>query len=275
MAVQVAACLVAMMFSIAASSQTPTIRERGLALGASLELPSGAANPADPAVYSDAWEGYRLGDMVVDEIYRKDTSNGEDFHITHFPGTIAADYLLATHGTVRGVSIDWATLMAVVEAHRLRRTDCTPSKDSLVVHLRVGDVVDGGQNEYSVDELLAEQRRQSPSKAEWSEYSRPASYYEKLVAGAYSAGWHRVVIVAGGLRLGAESQQKSMEYIRRVRAIFEGVQPPLETIEARIGGDPDCAFMLLAGGAYVCPAGGGFSWVASNLARRAGAKVYR
>eukprot|EP00928_Gymnodinium_smaydae_P045041 TRINITY_DN3006_c0_g1_i9.p1 TRINITY_DN3006_c0_g1~~TRINITY_DN3006_c0_g1_i9.p1 ORF type:complete len:239 (-),score=28.67 TRINITY_DN3006_c0_g1_i9:261-977(-) len=212
-----------------------------------------------------AWDGYRLGDMVMQPVRRKRAGS---FHLDNFPRSIAADYLrLENINELKYKEVDYEALEQIAARHLEWRPSCAAPPGALVVHLRVGDVIDGDQNSYSVKELLSAQRSQDPSGEKWAEYSRPLSYFDRALAQVNRSAVSGVILLAG-TAYSESSFGKTTKYINRIRQRFKNVQPPFDFCETRIGGDPDCAFLLLSTARHVCPAGGSFSRLATELARR-------
>ena len=114
-------------------------------------------------------EMYRLGDMI--DVFngpwsRHDKEKGFDYHIKHFPNSIATEYLLKTTK-----SRDYQTLLNIINK---RQPKFYPD-DTLVIHLRIGDVID--ENKLDLDKILSEYTKFGAGV----NYVRRIKYYTKLI----------------------------------------------------------------------------------------------
>ena len=102
------------------------------------------------------WQSYRLGDFfhyLGSVMSPQDTSNTERLLRTQWPNSIAAEYHRATHG-----SNNYGVMTRIIRARGTAEN--TPPPNTVVVHLRVGDVLDmngmtASANEWNVNGLLA------------------------------------------------------------------------------------------------------------------------
>ena len=119
----------------------------------------------------DDWVMYRLGDMVASKYHlgpgteQRDDDEGEALHLRDYPNTIASHYMRMTRK-----GFDYEILDKIVKAYPLNQI---PKKDELVVHLRIGDVLE--YDEHSVDEFLA---NYIPSPFGKGVYAQPLQHYE-------------------------------------------------------------------------------------------------
>lgn len=145
-------------------------------------------------------------------------------------------------------------------------------RDSIRMHIRVGDVIDGSQD--SVESMLTSQNRFlsfAHSKTARNRYvSTLADAWDNLQQFALG----NVTLIAGG-RCPEEHHEcslvKSCQY---TYALAQFLQKRGYSVNVRVGHDPDSDFLFLASSAWFIPAGGGFSNLAANMVRRNDGKVY-
>ena len=201
------------------------------------------------------WKHYQLGDVVRGKI---GNPNYLYKYRQKYPGSIATAY------------IDLSSNKRVPRRQALRRAvamhdpTLVPDRDVLVVHLRVGDVVEW--TPYEAGQFLQSQRSyMSPpgpkgEVRDWGTYVRPASFFEVAVR-HYKGRVRMVVLVAGGFGgLG----RKSRDYVCYVGRIFRrggyqvGILPP----------DDDFAYMARAW--HLLVGGGGFAGLVKSLVDNSG-----
>lgn len=207
--------------------------------------------------------GYRLGDMIMRKEARR---KWRDQHLSSFPSSLASRYLRETDE-----SFNVEVLEKLVGSYR---GVASPSDDILVVHLRVGDVLDrdyssenkglGYVRMLPVDDFLSEQRG-------WP-YIRPISHFRQAGQEAKKLGAKRVVIMAGSHFPQFSPYPRSMEYIRKIKKMFE--EELKLPCKLRLGKKADVDFVFLSRAKLVTLTGGNFSVIAYLLASRRGAKVF-
>ena len=192
---------------------------------------------------------YRLGDIVRQASQRR-LEYGAQWHLEHFPYSIAAAYLRRT-----SKEEDYETLLDVLATYK---PWIRPPRTALVVHLRTGDVIE--RSAYSVDRLLEAQRwyQPIPGRNFGIPYVRPASYYRRA-ARHYRYKLRDVVLVVGGC---GRMMVKSREYVCRVQDLLRsyGFQ-----VLIREGMDPDEDFAFMCRAKHFVPGGGGFDHVVSTV----------
>ena len=197
---------------------------------------------------SNAWFYYRLSDMVKRKHFR-DRENGRKLHYELYPDSIASQYMRQTD---KNHDID--VLINLIKKHR---PNLRPEEGELVVHLRVGDVVN--EAKYTVKELLEKERAFSNGNF----YVKPLSYYEchpKTKNGRIE----KITLVAGGCK--AHDFTKSKEYIQAIKNFFEesGV-----SVQTRLGNNPDDDFVYMCRSRFFIRSGGGFSRFVEKCRREA------
>ena len=197
------------------------------------------------------WVWYRLGDMIKKKKFR-DTANGRKLHYKLYPDSIASQYMRQTD---KEYDID-----LLINLIKKFPPDLTPDEDELVIHLRVGNVIDRVQ--HSVEELLEKSRphwpegQSSPStSAAWNHFVRPLSYYEKHLD-QMDKRIKKITLVAGGNLCNWDNYTKSKEYIKVIKNLFEKSG---SNVQVRLGNSPDDDFVYACRSKFFIASGGGFS----------------
>eukprot|EP01084_Bolivina_argentea_P299960 517108_1 len=84
------------------------------------------------------WFRYRLGDMFRSTKKSANLHWGYQYHSQNFPNSIATQYLSKSNGT----KYDYLLLYDIVKNKTKENIELIPSNDTLVIHLRTGDVID-------------------------------------------------------------------------------------------------------------------------------------
>lgn len=148
-----------------------------------------------------------------------------------------------------------------------------PGASDVVVHLRVGDVVDYAG--FSVEQLLASQRVFYPNEPN-SQYVKTLSFYKSrnmtdfvrkrtvvLVAAAH-AGWNATVVPPLPI--------KSCLYVHSIKDFF--MELGAARVELRIGNTPDEDMYFMSQAKFLVPSGGGYSRVAACFVMHNYGKVF-
>ena len=207
------------------------------------------------------WIWYRLGDMAKKKKFR-DQAMGRKLHYKLYPDSIASEYMRQTN---KNWDID-----VLINLIKKFPPDLTPDEDELVIHLRVGNVIDRVQN--SVEELLEKSRpywgecQSSPSTNDkWNHYVRPLSYYEKHLD-QMDKRIKKITLVAGGNLCEWDNYTKSKEYIKVIKNLFEksGLN-----VQDRLGNNaPDDDFVYMCRSKFFIAGGGGFSQLVQHCRRK-------
>lgn len=194
-----------------------------------------------------------------------------------------------------------------VETASSIKTPALPSHDTLVVHLRLGDVVDAAVE--TVNELLLSQRYfyreplrtgngggcggdcENPwiapdnleVKEDWNAYVRPLSYYRNLLADLDSGKFTKVVLM-GAAHMGQQHERdagvsdkegelptKSCIYANALGLFFERELGMKATL--RLGKPPDEDIVYASHAKTYVQAGGGFSKLLGDLVVEFGGEV--
>jgi hypothetical protein len=201
-----------------------------------LTLLSCATKDKDKTVY-----GYRLGDMIAGEQWR-DSDGGRPYHYAQFPDSIASEYMRRTNENNR-----YDILLDILKERTVNESQ-TPPKDMLLIHLRIGDVIDN--TPYMAKDFLSRQIYFGGTA-----YVKPLSYFQKILEEAKRRSITSITLI-GGFHLSLKSKNKSLEYVKQIREFFE--KNGMTTSE-RIDSPPDEDFIYLCNATYYTPSGGGFS----------------
>ncbi len=197
---------------------------------------------------------YRLGDMVTSKRNR-DLDSGQEYHFKNFPDSIASEYMRRTPEQNR-----FDILLNIVKERS--KAEHYPPKDRLIIHLRVGDVID--QTPHMAKDFLAQQIYYGGT-----DYVRPLSYFEKVLEEAKKRDIHSVTLIAG-FHMPLKSHNKSLAYIRLVGEFFEanGMQ-----VTQRIDEPADEDVLYICNAKFYTPSGGGFSRVMKEAIKLSGGTI--
>ena len=189
---------------------------------------------------------YRLGDMVRSESHRS-KSNGRQLHYEKYPNSLASQYMKLTDK-----NNNYSILKTLVKQYDYK---ILPSPDELVIHLRVGEVLDSSK--YTVDEHLNDYKNyHNPSQ---TNYVYPLSYYKEKLEKFNKNKIKDVVLVCGGC---FTFSNKSKEYISKIESFIKnkGFQ-----VSIRQNKNPDDDFVYMCRSHYFIKSGGGFSELVEKI----------
>lgn len=222
-------------------------------------------------------EPYRLSDVIL---------YGHDDSCAHFHSGWKEKYAiiysqsLATEYLRRSTCNNDLQLVQTLVKERKNTHPCDFDASTLVVHVRIGDVID--DQPYSAQEFLSSWRKWwSPitNKETWAYYVAPYSYFESALRllSKEKIVPTRVVIV-GGIHIGT-NHYKSLEYVELIKQFFRENLPAAQ-VETRIATDPaknwnaaDRDLILLSQAHLLIPAQGGFGALAAHVAQQGGARI--
>jgi hypothetical protein len=200
--------------------------------------------------------GYRLGDMVKGKEFR-DSYDGKSFHLDQFPDSIASEYMRRTDEDNRYDILD-----AIVKERSPNAAEIPPS-NLLVIHLRIGDVID--KTPYAVKEFLSRYVMHPLG----TNYVKPLSYYQK-VAEMMRARKLKAVTLIGGFHADLKSYKRSLHYVDEIKKFFisEGF-----SVATRINQPADEDFVYFCNASYFTPGGGGFSHLVQEILKLRGKEI--
>ena len=189
-------------------------------------------------LYSN-WEGYRLGDMIIHQSHRLKV---EQYHHQHFPNSIASDYMKQT--TKQN---DFDVLIKIIDTKNIIK----PNKDDLIIHLRLGDVIDKHE---VIDTLITNNNHA---------YIKSLQYYDTLLQNINKDIIKRIILVSGSHR--DLNFKKSTLYINCIKKYCENYG---FKVELRLGNHPDDDFVYMCNSTYYTPAGGGYSNLIKKIVQK-------
>jgi hypothetical protein len=183
---------------------------------------------------------YRLGDMILYKHFRF-LPGGKKYHYIHFPSSIATEYMKKTDD-----ENNCKILMEIIKMRKNKLNEL-PSDNDLVIHLRLGDVID---NDYkSLDNIIQNGNC----------YVKPLSYYENLFK-KLDIKFNRFIIVTGFHE--SITTHKSFQYIEKLEYIMKKY---CLNIVKRIDNNPDDDLIYMTHSYFFVPANGGFSTIIKNI----------
>ena len=206
---------------------------------------------------------YRLGDMYYDETERID-KEGKYCHYNKFPDSIATKYMKQTEKSLIK-SNNSNVLLSIINSDDYENF-VKPNKNSIVIHLRVGDVIDETNN--SVDDFLNKDIRFFHSDIVTKKYVHNRQYYEKIIS-QLPNNINNVIFVYGYHT--DSDHSKSEQYINAISEIFKlhGFD-----VNYRRDMDPDDDFIYMCNSKHFVKSGGGFSNLISQMVKKNGNIVY-
>lgn len=192
---------------------------------------------------------YRIADMVLYSGWRNE-KNGKNFHYEHFPNSIASEYMKNTTK-----SNDIILLQKIID----RRTICKPPSDSLVIHLRVGDVIE--ESSHTVSQMLSRQIYFIPGKL-WSDYVKPLKYFNDKINSIKKYNIKNIIIIAGSHK--KYNFKKSTLYINCIKKFLEDKK---FNVRLMLGNNPDNDLIFMSNAKYLITSGGGYSKIIKRLVK--------
>jgi len=144
--------------------------------------------------------------------------------------------------------------------------------DSIRIHLRVGDVIDGSQD--SVESMLTAQSRFLSFAHTETTQNRYVSTLSDAWDNLQQINQTNVTLVAGG-KCPEEHECSLVKSCQYTWALALFLQKHGYNVDVRVGHDPDSDFLFLASSARFIPSGGAFSNMVANMVRRNDGNVYQ
>lgn len=199
-------------------------------------------------------KGYRLGDMISTNWRWK--NDGQDYHYKHFPNSIATEYMKKTKE-----NNNYSILYDIV-IDRTQKTNDLPDKNDIIVHLRVGDVI-----EENLDDVITILSTYSyMNKNQWSNYTPPLEYLDNKISKININKIQKIILVAGS-HFDIKTP-KSCKYIEIVKKYFEYKS---YKVELRLGMNSDDDFIFMCNARYFLPStNGGYTKLITNMVKMIG-----
>jgi hypothetical protein len=238
------------------------------------------------------WERYQLTDWFKGVVFHqlpKDASQGAtqqrwNAHKSAYKDSLADEYHKAS--VLKNVTWKNYDLLYKAVTARIQQTphEKRPNPNTLVIHLRLGDVIDGSLD--TVRDLLLDQKyfyrkdagkprtpmeapQSPPLLREWNAYVRPLQYYSNQLWN-HRLGSHTVesVVIMGSAHLGQlgtnMSAIKSCQYTKALQA-YVAMVLPRANISLRLGYAPDDDVVFATQAEHYLATGGGFSHLIGTL----------
>jgi hypothetical protein len=200
---------------------------------------------------------YRLGDMVIWQ--ERWLSGGQEYHYKNFPNSIATEYMKKTDKQK-----NYNILFSIVQ-QRTKETKDLPDKNDIVIHLRVGDVVEN--NPADVITILSTYTYMDLYSQ--SNYTPPLSYIEDKIKKINQKDVGKLIFVAGShIEI---PTPKSCQYIEIIKRYFEIKGYNIQT---RLGKKADEDFIFMCNAKYFIPStNGGYTGLIKKMVERMGNTV--
>ena len=192
----------------------------------------------------------------------------KEYILRLFPNSIASQYLSKTK-RLNDTRVLSTTVDQFVSSHKIP----IPADDVMVMHLRVGDVID--RTSLPVDEFL--NRRVNSVMAMyghdaegWSPfYVRCLASFDRVLEKTKGLGFHKISFVYGFHVI--MSIEKSKEYLA---ALVQYAESKGFEVEMVTHTDADVSFAYACNAKHFIPGGGGFSKMMSEVVKAKGNHVY-
>jgi hypothetical protein len=238
-------------------------------------------NATDVPAFFPEMRGYRMSDVVSTIEWREDYSPEwrekpddtlEEYTHRVFPSSIASQYLKKTK-RINHMNV----LSDLVDEFVLSRSIRIPSEDSMVMHLRVGDVIDKtalpaqdflDRRVNSYYELFKIQP--STTGHTFSPvYVRCLASFDRALKKTKELGFDKITLVYG-FHI-KTSIDKSKEYIA---GLVQYAHSQGFKVEIMTHADADVCFAYACQAKHFIPGGGGFSKLISGVVKHKGNDVY-
>eukprot|EP01084_Bolivina_argentea_P091522 164754_1 len=201
-------------------------------------------------IRSNEWIGYRLGDMLKHPKKRIKAS-GYQYHKSHFPNSLAVQYMDEIAQNEQGFNM--TILLNIMK----QRKQLYPSNDSLVIHLRIGDILENVK--YLTTDFNAYKILNSPEKV--FEYFLPNISANNITQVVLVTGFHKQ----------SNDHTKSIDYIIKSKKWFETNNI---SVSLRINENPDDDFMFMCNSKYFMQNVHGFSGLIGRIVRLRNGTVF-
>jgi hypothetical protein len=200
---------------------------------------------------------YRLGDMVLTKNRWK--GGGEEYHYKNFPNSIATEYMKKTNKQK-----DYNILFSIVK-EKTKETKDLPSKNDIVIHLRLGDVIE--HNPADLITILSTYTYNDINSH--SNYTPPLSYLEDKIKKINQKDVGKLIFVAGShIEM---PTPKSCQYIQIIKRYFESKG---YNIHMRLGKKADEDFIFMCNATYyIQSTNGGYTGLIKKMVEHMGNTV--
>ena len=190
-------------------------------------------------LYSDN-DSYRLGDMVTSNFRWSD--DAQEYHYKNFPNSIATEYMKKTNRKK-----DYNIILSIVK-EKTKKTKDLPDKNDIIIHLRLGDVVE--HNSADVITILSTYTYRDIFS--FTNYTPPLSYIKDKIKKIKQKDIGKLVFVAGShIEM---PTPKSCQYIEIIKRYFESKG---YNVQLRLGRKADEDFIFMCNATYFVPSTNG------------------
>ena len=197
---------------------------------------------------------YRLGDVIEFDMLRNDKWM-PFVYATLFRGSIAHEYINRT-----SKSHDYQTLYEIVKERRRNVKDLAP-KNTLIIHIRIGDAIDW---EYPdpIDDILSGKK---PNR-----YSVSYDYLDQKIKMIEHI---KDVIIVGGYHTGGD-HSRSEEYISKIEKHLKNKNLNVKTmIKSHGSSNADQDLIWMSNSEYFVKSNGRFSNLVNRMVEMNGGKI--
>ena len=190
-------------------------------------------------LYSDN-DSYRLGDMVTSNFRWFD--GAQEYHYKNFPNSLATEYMKKTNQKK-----DYNILLSIVKK-KTKETKDLPDKNDIIIHLRLGDVVENN----SADVITILSTYTYRDIFSFTNYTPPLSYIKDKIKKINKKDINKLIFVAGShIEM---PTPKSCQYIEIIKRYFESKGYNVQT---RLGRKADEDFIFMCNSRYFIPSTNG------------------
>jgi len=192
---------------------------------------------------------YRLGDVVLHEGFNKKWINRTIYHYMYH-GTIAHEYMLRTKDSKQFP--DYDVLHQIIKEKS--KDHQTPKDNELIIHLRLGDIIDWEYQE-DIEELLE-------GKKYW-QFIRDYKYFEEKLE-KLDNKVNKIILVGGFHTDGDHS--RSYLYLEKIITYLEKKKFSVETRIDKASADED--FIYMSNSKNFLKSCGGYSRIVNEMVDR-------
>ena len=159
---------------------------------------------------------YRLADMV------RGLFDGREFHYVNYPNSIATEYMKIKdkfpkrQKSLHFSKIDFKSLISIIKSKKYKNFE-KPDSNTIIVHLRVGDVIDG--TKLTADDFL----HKSPTETKYKNgrnYVYNLDYYRHIIT-ELPTSLKNIIFVYGFHAPNFKNYKKSEEYVAKLKTFFK------------------------------------------------------
>lgn len=219
---------------------------------------------------------YRLGDMIRG--YFDNHPEILDYYKINYQNSIATIYKIRLDAENKDIrfssnlnlnypNLSYHILIDILES-KIKNSSAIdsyiiPTPDSLVIHLRTGDIIDN--TSYDINDILSGKINKHPNTNNYYDnncknYVKSLNYYRSL--SKYYHNFNKVVIVSGFNS--NSNHNKSINYINKIKQYFESLN---KNVILRLNHEADEDFIFMCYSKFFISSGGGFSSIIADIVK--------